>query len=143
MIIVDVIRNAEIINWNTINVFLNPPPEEENLKPDFKILISLAPDNINAGYAPASTLTNIPSKSIAKSDRGLNNTSALSDLPVKVLNVGISSILINTASNRVTNVITADSAMNWLNNCHFCAPKTFRIPISALRFADCAVDRFV
>ncbi len=135
---VAVIRNREITNWNKINHFLNPPPEDEKLKPDFKTLICFTFDKITAGYEPAVSATIKASINNDTSVTGLNKTVPLNSFPDNSLKKGSSKYENNKAKTTAISVKKIDSLMNWLNSCAFLAPSTFLIPISFLLF--CAVN---
>jgi hypothetical protein len=72
MIIVDIIRNIEIINWKMMSDFLTLPPDEK-LNPDFRSLTSLTFEIKTAGYRPAAKLTTMHRSMSSKRTNGLNN----------------------------------------------------------------------
>ena len=113
------------------------------VKPFFKIPITCVPARISAGYKPARMLIRMVMPRSDNKGTGCKITSRGKSMPVTWSNNGIKIILKIKARIAAINPIKKDSAMNCVNTCFLDAPKTLRIPISALLPDDCVVERLV
>src|ERR1700683_2326570 len=139
MIVVEMIRKTDTINWNTIRGFLNPPLLAEKEKPDLSTLISLILLNTKEGYAPEAKLISAKSSSSTPTAIGFNNNAGLKGRSISWSKKGKMNMANTIAKIKAMKFNNRDSPINCKKSWPLAEPNTLRIAISEVLLIDSAV----